>query len=189
MGDMNVKFPKNLDEALQSALNPLKEIGIGANNILNEGAIGVSNIASETKKGLENLGNAPGQLAKNAERNTAGIFSDLGYAINSGDWTSFVNRTLVKVNPVTGPAGLFANPDDVTNLTGVDSAQQKMATKSENQAADLAAQAASAAETNKLNAINTYMNELMSGRKKTPGVSQTLLGQFNPGQTLLTRTR
>lgn len=165
------------------------QVGKVAKNVLDEGAIGISNIASETKKGLENLGNAPGQLGKNVEKNTAGIFSDLGYAINSGDWTSFVNRTLVKVNPVTGGYGLLANPDDVTNLTGTDSAKQKMATKAENQAKDLAAQAASAAETNKLNAINTYMNELMSGRKKTPGVSQTLLGQYNPGQTLLTRTR
>ena len=186
---MNVKFPKNLDEALQGALNPVKEIGIGASNIMNETAKGVSNIYNEGMIGLDKLGNVPNQLGKNVEQNTAGIFSDLGYAINSGDWTSFVNRTLVKVNPVTGGYGLLANPDDVTNMTGVDSAKQKMATKSENQAADLASQAATAAETNKLNAINTYMNELMSGRKKTPGVSQTLLGQFNPGQTLLTRTR
>jgi len=52
MGDMNVKFPKNLDEALQSALNPVKEIGIGANNILNKVLLGFQILQVKLKKVL-----------------------------------------------------------------------------------------------------------------------------------------
>lgn len=144
----------------------------------------------DIKKGIEHLG---GQISntvnhnltqvsngirdgvagglKNAERNMAQTLGGLGTAIMTGDFTgldrTLLNATMFSLAPVT----LFANPDDIDNVTGTDSTEDQLIAKAEQDAKNAAAADAAVKEQERLNGVRDVLTAQASARRRNPGRS------------------
>lgn len=184
------------------AENVIKETGRGVGNIGAEVSKGINDISREVGRGIPQVTGAigagadrilkmPGQGLQNAERNISGVFNDLGYGIQTGDYTSFFNRAgalALPIGPGGSPVGLFANPDDVTRATGTKSGAEKVKDKTEQAKARAIAAETNRQEEQRLSGIRQYVESTIDTRTRRPGRALTLLGQEGQtGGTLLTR--
>lgn len=170
-----------INKGLGSARTAVDMTGKGVTDFLGATA-GVS--AQSGASAINQMLTNPAQGFKNIEKNVGERFADLSYAVNTGDWTSFVNRTLS-----SGAGFGVLSTDRVTEISDTKSGKQKMAEKAANEVKQAELTAVANAEKTKLAAINAYMGSLVQARKKTPGVSQTLLGQYNPNSSSLISPR
>lgn len=179
---MKLKF--NFDP-VKIVENALKEVSKGAMNVLNEGAIGVRNVGDQLQRDVSNVSNFTnaglGNMGRYIERSGAEMVENLGYGIKTGDWTSFINRSLV-----TG--GLYN--ETMGAATGTDSARTKMKQAAGAAEQQAIADAAAATEAARLSAINEYIAQQVETRRRSPGKSQTIMTGLDgsgTGGTLLTR--
>lgn len=174
------KVTEGIGSGLSQARTGLDQGARSVNKALNMTG---GQILGGAASGIDTLIKNPSKAFKNVEQNLGDKVGDLAYAVNTGDWTSFVNRTLA-----TGSSLGLANPEDITSMSDTKTGKQKISDKAAAQVAEATATAEANAAKTKLDAINTYMGQLVQSRKKTPGVSQTLLGQYNPNSaSIITR--
>lgn len=123
--------------------------------------------------------------AQNFERNTATQFNNVGRAFK-GDFTGF-DRTLIDATLYASGLGAFANPDDVSTITGTTPGQQQLNVRAEQEAqAQLAADAA-AKEAERLAGIRDVITGQVAARARAPGRSMVFsTGGTGAAYTLLT---
>lgn len=179
---MKLKF--NFDP-VKIVENALKEINKGAMNVLNEGAISLRYVGDQLQRDVSNASNftnaALGNMGRYIERSGAEMVENLAYGIKTGDWTSYVNRSLA--------TGGLSN-ETMGAATGTESAKVKMQRKASADQQQAVADAAAATEAARLSAINEYIAQQVETRRRSPGKSQTIITGLDgsgTGGTLLTR--
>lgn len=182
---MKIKMPKINLNPVKILEDVGKEVSKGVGNVLRETATGLHGVGDGIKSGVSWTSNTVnrelGNTAKHIERGTAEYIENIAYGVKTGDWTSFVNRSVL--------GGVVGN-EAFGAATGTKSAKEKMVDKADAQKAQAIADAAAATESARLSAINEYIAQQVETRRRSPGKSQTILTGLDgsgTGGTLLTR--
>lgn len=122
--------------------------------------------------------------AKNFERNAAAKFNNIGRAFK-GDFTGF-DRTLI--DAATTGLMAFANPDDISTITGTTPGQEQLNLRAEQQAQAQAAADAAAKEAERLAGIRDVITGQVAARARAPGRGMVFSagGGSSDAYTLLT---
>lgn len=119
-------------------------------------------------------------LGKNAEMNLQDHVAGQA-ALWGGKWDN-LDRTLMDPSSFTW----WANRDDKNNALGKETLGERMEAEGVKQAKLEVVQAAKAEQDNLNNQISTMLKGVTEGQKRSPGRSQTLLGNGGASGTLLT---
>lgn len=186
MSAPKVEAPKFINDVVDTAKkfvsDPVSSVSNGLNNVGAQVGNGINNVAQQT---ADFVRDQVAGAAKNVERNTGRIARDLGRGVFQGDFTGF-DRTLVDLSTY-GMAGLYANPDDVTTVTGMKTGEQQLTERAEEDAANQKAAVAAAEEQERLNAIKDVLTGQAAARQRNPGRASIFnTGGGSSNYTLLT---
>ena len=181
------------DAARDFLADPVSSVSNGLNNVGTQLANGVNNVGTQIGNGVNNaaqqttdgLRDGIAGVGQNFERNAGRLARDLGRGVFQGNFTGF-DRTLLDTALFAG-GGMYANPDDVTTVTGMKTGEQQLTERAEEDAANQKAAVAAAEEQERLNAIKDVLTGQAAARQRNPGRASIFnTGGGSSNYTLLT---
>lgn len=168
-----------IDKAREEIENVGKSIEREVSNL----GKGIEHNVQQVGKGIEK---GAQELGKNIERSGANILQGTAM-LASGNWNN-ADRVLFDMlaTYMTGGAYLAANPDDVGNAIGKETAVERFTSEVKAEAVAEQERQARVAEEARLAKAASAVDEMIMSRIRRPGTSQTLLTDTK-SKTLLTR--